>query len=249
MFVHWIFLVSSVTLVSSKGIPGRIVGGHTVSIQSVPWQASLLKFGRHWCGAAIYSEDLVITAAHCVRNSFPGIYSVRVGSTFTTVGGQVVRVSQILAHEDFGPSFSNDIAVLQLRTSLKLGSSVRSIPLADSTPKAGSSASVFGWGAIGHEKPTSQSLLEVEVDIVDKQRCLGSYGQVLTKDMICAAAPGKDACSGDSGGPLVSNGSLVGIVSFGMKCAHPDYPGVYADVAQLKPWILGAVQRLQSRKN
>jgi len=66
----------------------------------------------------------------------------------------------------------------------------------------------------------------------------------ITKDMICASGPGRDACTFDSGGPLVSDGKLVGIVSFGRGCASPDYPGVYVNVAKYKPWILSAIQRI-----
>ena len=55
----------------------------------------------------------------------------------------------------------------------------------------------------------------------------------------CAGDGSIDACQGDSGGPLLSMGdmgdvnthSLVGIVSFGLGCASPDFPGVYTRVA------------------
>jgi trypsin len=57
--------------------------------------------------------------------------------------------------------------------------------------------------------------------------------------MICGGVPegGKDACQGDSGGPLVVDGDLVGIVSWGLSCVLPDYPGVYSNVANLKDFI------------
>ncbi|XP_016967484.1 trypsin delta [Drosophila biarmipes] len=244
MFIQWVLLISSVALISCKGLPTRIVGGEAVSIASVPWQASLQKFGVHFCGAAIYSEDIVITAAHCLKNKNVRIYSVRVGSSYAFSGGQVVGVSRILSHEGHDTSMSFDIALIRLQTKLTMNDGVRPIPLADTSPNIGSPASVSGWGAVGFKDQLSNSLLAVNVNVVDHKQCRRSYGRVITQDMICAAAPGKDACSGDSGGPLVSDGKLVGIVSFGTGCAHPKYPGVYANVAELKAWILTSIEIL-----
>ncbi|KAH3800010.1 hypothetical protein DPMN_153634 [Dreissena polymorpha] len=61
--------------------------------------------------------------------------------------------------------------------------------------------------------------------------------------MVCAADfdHGVDTCQGDSGGPLVCDiGGIfyvLGATSFGYKCAEPGYPGVYARISAMLPWI------------
>ena len=53
---------------------------------------------------------------------------------------------------------------------------------------------------------------------------------------------GKDSCKGDSGGSLACDRKLVGLVSFGRKCADPQYPGIYANVTAVLPWITAAIK-------
>ena len=62
--------------------------------------------------------------------------------------------------------------------------------------------------------------------------------------MICAGyrgEGGKDSCGGDSGGPLVCDKDgkaiIAGVVSWGISCAEPEYPGVYSRTSHILNWI------------
>ncbi|KAH8349834.1 hypothetical protein KR084_007786, partial [Drosophila pseudotakahashii] len=256
MFTQWSLLIFSATMISAGSISilERIVGGQTANISEVPWQASLEILGEHQCGAVIFSDQIVITAAHCVTyfnkprfdDHIISMYSVRVGSSKASQGGQVVKVAGIIRHEKYTSnctSTSNDIAVIGLKTRIQLGDSVKPIPLAERAPTVGVPALTSGWGAIKYKGAAQKTLLKTTVNIVDRIYCGKYYGNI-TEDRICAGAPGKDSCQGDSGGPLVSDGKLVGIVSYGIECAFPNVPGIYANVAELRPWIENTIKYL-----
>jgi len=63
--------------------------------------------------------------------------------------------------------------------------------------------------------------------------------------MICAGEGGKDSCQGDSGGPMMCERDgmnyLCGIVSWGLGCARPNYPGVYTEVSYFHDWTWEAI--------
>ena len=90
-------------------------------------------------------------------------------------------------------------------------------------------------------------LLKADLNIKDQARCNETYGKFsqlpegIIKGQICARsedAEARDACQNDSGGPLTieTNGkvTLVGVISFGYKCAIKGYP----DVQHYIKWIL-----------
>jgi secreted trypsin-like serine protease len=110
---------------------------------------------------------------------------------------------------------------------------------------AGRPAVVSGWGDTSTAAPGngSDDLLSATTPIVSDADCSASgYGPAFhPATMVCAGftSGGADSCNGDSGGPLQAPGfvgrapvqRLVGMVSWGISCAEPNFPGVYVRAA------------------
>ncbi|XP_050323044.1 trypsin-like [Bactrocera neohumeralis] len=224
---------------------GRIVSGEETTIDLHPYQISLQSKSGHFCGGSIINEDTVVTAAHCLQTTTADQLQVRLGSTSHKSGGKLVNVRAFYAHPGYNKNQrQNDVAIVKLAEPVAQSASIRYIELAEETPVSGTTAVVSGWGVKCYfwcvSLPTS--LLKVDVNIVSRADCASKdykYGSSkILPTMVCAYEAKSDACQGDSGGPLAAEGKLVGIVSWGNGCAKEGYPGVYADVAELRSWIL-----------
>uniref|UniRef100_A0A8V5GD50 Uncharacterized protein n=1 Tax=Melopsittacus undulatus TaxID=13146 RepID=A0A8V5GD50_MELUD len=91
-----------------------------------------------------------------------------------------------------------------------------------------------------------RQLICAYVDILPDAACRRAYPQRVTPNMLCAGVRNQriDSCQGDSGGPLSCNGTLQGIVSWGLQtCALPGRPGVYTRVCNYVGWIENTMNR------
>ncbi|XP_033218170.1 trypsin-2-like [Belonocnema kinseyi] len=212
----------------------RIVGGERIDIRQHPYQLSL-QTTSHLCGASVISEKWAVTAGHCVG------YKLRAGSN-SKYNGTTYNVRRIVRHPQFSLSgIDFDVAVIEVFEKFVLGDTVRPVKLPDREISTGTLVNITGWGNTG-DGINDGILRQVSVPIVDHNLCKRAYKGInqITTRMICAGllgVGGKDSCQGDSGGPLTVNGTLYGIVSWGLGCAQPNYPGVYSNVAELRPWI------------
>ena len=176
---------------------------------------------------------------------------------------EILTVSRTVCHASYeDASDGYDICLLELQAAASCGASLASnnqlatIDKPASTAaftQAGDMATVMGWGAThtaddpyNHAQtgvPRWPSMArEVDVPLITNDACKVAYSY-LAADAICAGqtSGGVDSCQGDSGGPLVvfANGRpiQIGVVSYGIGCAYPNYPGVYARVAYYYDWI------------
>ncbi|KMY87636.1 trypsin beta [Drosophila simulans] len=244
-------LVSITGLASAARVPGpeeRIVGGSYIPIEYVPWQVSVLNVSLHRCGGVVYNDRAILTAAHCLSKVSLADLSVRAGSSHWSKGGQVLKVLKTIAHPKYVPKNYHpyDVAVLILEAPLKLGGTVKKVPLAEQTPVAGTIALVSGWGDTRENSSFSWPILQgAHVAILNRTDCQQAYrDRRITTDMICADGHRWDSCEGDSGGPLIEittgGHELVGIVSWGEGCGTN--LGVYEDIAFFRNWIKYTVQ-------
>nr|XP_016934408.1 trypsin iota [Drosophila suzukii] len=220
-----------------------------IAIGKVPWQASVQIKGQHHCGGVIYSDDIVLTIAECVRKTNVKYISVRVGSPLKNLGGIVANVKK--KRMQLMTIRSSDVVILQLTTPLKLGGNVRAIELATSVPSPGTKVTVSGWGQLSTLVPSSEILLRVNLKIENQMKCTVQQaikGRFLNLDEICAAPRGivPLACQGFVGGPLVSDNKLIGIVSWHNSCDFLNTPSVFANIPWLKTWIDTTVRLIKT---
>ncbi|MEM7802386.1 MAG: serine protease, partial [Chloroflexota bacterium] len=237
-----------------------IVGGQNADPGEYPWQALVIA-GPFLCGGSLVEAGWVLTAAHCVYDFdenlinadditvFLGEYDRSSESNDGTE--QKIEVSQVIPYPDYRPGYhEHDIALLKLSSLANTSSpAVGPIPLnSDRSISPSTLATVTGWGQLVLNGENPSILQEVQVPIVPNQTCNIAYGGSITASMICAGEEegGKDACLGDSGGPLVipdgqNSFKHAGIVSFGIGCADPRYPGVYTRTSTYFTWLINTM--------
>ena len=146
-------------------------------------------------------------------------------------------------------TFQNDVAYLVLAAPVELSPAVQTIDLAGGDEAAvwapGTLVEVSGWGSTVYGGSAVNALRAATVAIVANSTCASGlyYGTAFDPaTMVCAGFPegGVDTCNGDSGGPLESpleggGYRLVGITSWGFRCAQANAPGVYTRIAQGAP--------------
>lgn len=237
-------------LFRGDGANTRIIGGKELEEDSAPYSVSLMDdFGDHFCGGAMITDQVVITAAHCLGGSISVLYGRH---DFDDKDGELISVSKQIPHPKYDEETTEyDMALLVLDKPVMNAVQVVTVNDDPSYPSAGTTARVMGWGnrsPNGFDMPDVPHFVDVEVisneKCEDMERDGDSYGSMkypISDDMLCTYTEEKDSCQGDSGGPLIVKGidasqdKLIGVVSWGVGCAY--LPGVYGRVSEGYDWI------------
>ena len=252
-----------------------VVGGAEAKIVDFPFQVALYDpmassnpANSQFCGGVVLNALHILTAAHCVFNdttgeaSPPAEIEVLAGTNNLNTAEQASSEysEHVVKETSFDPGWNRetnerDLAILTLAVPLKLGiepgvSTIASVPLlsaeeAETLVKAGTQATVSGWGDM-HEEPATTvrpayalKLNSVKLPLVEDAQCATEYELTALSlpDFVCAGSKGVDACFGDDGGPLVvevggstapADDRLLGSFDLGKGCGL--HPGLYQSV-------------------
>ncbi|XP_069123653.1 uncharacterized protein [Argopecten irradians] len=175
---------------------------------------------------------------------------------------QAFTISNIYKRDNFQISWNTpllqDIALLKLDRPAILSDYVNPVCL-NVLPNRfppGALCVTAGWGQNTQDGKGVRLPLHAQLPIIPPADCNAKYdalpdGHVMKNfvsiddSVLCAATEssqsGRDSCQGDSGGPLFCEDGdhwvQAGIVSIGIGCANPDFPGIYTRISSFINWI------------
>lgn len=213
--------------------PGpSVVGGTRAAQGEFPFMVRL----SMGCGGALYTQDIVLTAAHCVSGSGANTSITATAGVVDLQSSSAVKVksTRVLQAPGYNGT-GKDWALIKLAQPINQPT----LKIAESTAYNNGDFTVAGWGAAVEGGGQQRYLLKATVPFVDDTTCKRAYSDLVAGEEICAGfmdTGGVDTCQGDSGGPMFRKDEAgawiqVGIVSWGDGCARPGKPGVYTEVS------------------
>lgn len=210
-FLSFVMFLALATVSTAQKDP-KIVNGTDAVIEEFPYLVSLQRNTSQSCAGSLLNDLWIVTAAHCIVDADPEIYTIEYATTEISNGFNGTRIALIerfIPHEDYSDSLiRNDIGLIKLREPLNTGLHASVVKLAQPGKfySTGTSATVAGWGRIGTNQPISTVLKKVELQIYSYEDCKAAHDlSSSTLDIyhtnICAGVPemGKSECNGDSG--------------------------------------------------
>ena len=254
-------IVGAVTMISLAGpaaaappstegdFQPQVVGGTRAAQGEFPWMVRL----SMGCGGALYTSQIVLTAAHCVSRT-------GANTSITATLGQVdlqsssaIKIKSTYVHRSatYPTSTGGDWALIKLASP---ATGIPTLKIATTKTYDTGTFTIAGWGGATEGGAQQRYLLKAQVPFVSDSACKasgGSYSSLIASAEICAGYTqgGVDTCQGDSGGPMFRRDNAgewveVGIVSWGEGCARAGKPGVYTEVSTFASAIASAAANL-----
>lgn len=209
-----------------------VVGGTRAAQGEFPFMVRL----SMGCGGALYTQDIVLTAAHCVSGSGANTSITATAGVVDLQSSSAIKVksTRVLQAPGYNGT-GKDWALIKLAKPINQPT----LKIAETTAYNKGDFTVAGWGAAREGGSQQRYLLKATVPFVDDATCKSAYSDLVAGEEICAGlmdTGGVDTCQGDSGGPMFRKDEAgqwiqVGIVSWGDGCARPGKPGVYTEVS------------------
>ncbi|MFJ4469352.1 serine protease [Streptomyces sp. NPDC089424] len=240
-------VVSLQPVSAAQAAPAPVVGGTRAAQGEFPFMVRL----SMGCGGALYTQQIVLTAAHCVGASGnnTGITATAGVVDLQSTSGRVqVRSTKVLRAPGYNGN-GKDWALIKLAQPINLPT----LKLATTAQYNTGTFTIAGWGANREGGAQQRYLLKADVPFVSDATCrsYSGYSGLIANEEICAGytAGGVDTCQGDSGGPMFRRDAAgawvqVGITSWGIGCARPNAPGVYTEVSTFASAIASAAATL-----
>lgn len=237
---------------TADDVQPQVIGGTPAAQGEFPWVVRL----SMGCGGSMITQELVLTAAHCVPATGPttGITATLGAVDLQDPNRIQVRSNYVFRAPGGGNPPGNDWALVRLERAVD----VPTVPITTTPDYDSGTFTVAGWGAAVEGGAQQRFLLKAQVPFISDEQCAsagGNYLSLVPAQEICAGnwdQGGVDTCQGDSGGPLLNkdtagNWILIGLTSWGTGCARPNNPGVYAQVSYFAEAILAAAASLGPR--
>lgn len=184
---------------------------------------------------------------------YAGVYNISFHKNHqpVTYPGVKLSLEKIIRHENYDTkTFKNDISIFKLANPVVLNKYIKlaCLPstISNNYPLSDIPCYASGWGTLTEGGSTPDVLYNVKLSVLNSSEC-HNYPNYIAESQVCAGnvSGGQDTCQGDSGGGLYVYDTLgskkryivAGVVSNGMGCAEPGYPGIYSRTAHFLDWI------------